>query len=416
MRILKIKKARRKSMHKGRFVWQSIIVWMCFVAPVYGKVRGFEEISQKKYEQDVWHTYAHKKSGLEVIWIENDDVNKAFTIGVKTPTTNDTGVNHIIEHTVFTGSKAYPSPSVFFDASEAYPNTYMNALTSGDMTIFPFSTPYLSCYQKLCPIYLDAVFRPQFLETPYGFYEESFHVVPEEGRCGGVVYNEMKGAYGNADRGLYRALRQTIYANTPYAFDSGGAPNDIPTLTYETFIETYKQYYYPGNMKIILYGDLPVEEVLEQILPYVEKQEKKEGVSLKVNQLHDTASFEYAVLEDQDKGVLIKAFALNDGVGAEALQTLDLWMSAYLMSPKMYLESKLRETGIQIRWLRDTDLPQPIYALAAVNIPLDKMEETSKKIDEVIEEALKLGGRNVFLEQDILKEAIIEAFILHKVY
>lgn len=392
-------------MNRGSFVWSSIIICLCFISPVYGKVNGFKEISKKQYNEDTWHTYEHDKSGLEVIWIENEDVNKAFTIGVKTPTYNDTGVNHIIEHTVFTGSKCYPSSSVFFDASEAYPSTYMNALTSGDMTIFPFSTPYIACYNELRQIYLDAVFQPNLLEQPYGFYEEGFHSVPSEGRCGGVVYNEMKGAYSNLDRSVYRTVRQMIYAGSHYAYDSGGAPNAIPTLTYEDCVKTYKNYYYPGNMKIIVYGDLPIEETLESILPYVEGVEKKEDIDLGVEQINPIKEASYEVLPTKDRACIVKAFALKDGVTAEEIQQLDLWMSAYLMSPQSYFQSQLLARGIHAKWLKDDDVPNPIYAVVVSDIPKEDIDKCSNMLDKLFELAPKYLGKNVFLEQDILKEA-----------
>ena len=392
-------------MNTRNFVWSSLVICLCFISPIYGKVDGFKEINKKQYGKDIWHTYEHTQSGLEVIWIENDDVNKAFTIGVKTPTVNDTGVNHIIEHTLFTGSKNYPSPSVFFDASEAYPSTYMNALTSGDMTIFPFSTPYLSCYNALRQIYLDAIFAPNLLEQPYGFYEEGFHHVPEENRCGGVVYNEMKGAYSSIERAVYRAIRQTVYDKTHYAFDSGGAPNAIPTLTYDEFVDTYRRYYYPGNMKVIVYGDLPIEETLESILPYVEGKERQEGINLGVASINPEQNICYDILPTQDKACLVKAFVLEQGITAKQIQDLDLWMSAYLMSPQTYFQGKLLERGLHAKWLRDDDVPYPIYAIALTDIPYEKVEECSKMLDQLIEETPKHLKTNVFLEQDILKEA-----------
>lgn len=392
-------------MKQRKIVWSIMIVLLCLATPTYAKVQGFKEVSKKHYGEDIWHTYEHSQSGLEVIWIENDDVNKAFTIGVKTPTTDDTGVNHIIEHTLFTGSNKYPSPSVFFDASEAYPSTYMNALTSGDMTIFPFSTPYLACYNALRDIYLDAVFMPNLLNQPYGFYEEGFHHVPGEGRCGGVVYNEMKGAYSSVDRAIYRTIRKAIYKESHYAYDSGGMPNAIPTLTYEHFVETYKHYYYPGNMKIIVYGDVPIKETLASILPYVEGEEKQQGIDLGVQAINKVKTETYEVLPNQDRACIVKAFVLENGVTAKALQQLDLWMSAYMMSPQTYFQSKLSSLGIHARWLKDDDVPYPIYAMVVTDVPEDKIEAYSQKIDQLFEEMPKHMGKNVFLEQDILKES-----------
>ena len=395
---------------KNKLLFKSILFFLvCLALPVYGKTSGFREISKKRYDADCWHTYRHDASGLEVIWIENKDINKAFTIGVKTPTVDDTGVNHIIEHTVFTGSEKYPSSSVFFDASEAYPSTYMNALTSGDMTIFPFSTPYLSCYNHLRSIYLDAVFNPNLLRQPYGFYEEGFHYVPEEERSSGVVYNEMKGAYSSVDRAVYRTLRKSIYADSHYAFDSGGAPNAIPTLSYDAFLETYKRYYYPGNMKIIVYGDLPIDETLKDILSYVEKVDltkgPKEGIDLRVQETSKIKQGTYEVLPNKEKGCLVKAFVLKEDVTAKELQQLDLWMSAYLMSPQAYFQNMLMSNGIHAKWLKDDDVPYPIYAIALTDLPYEKMETYSKLLDRLFEEVPSHLQKNIFLEQDILREA-----------
>ena len=392
-------------MKKNGFYLMGMMILCFMVSPVYGKVEGFKETHRKIDEKDTWHTYTHEKSGLEVIWIENKDVNKAFALGVKTPTTNDTGVNHIIEHTVFTGSKKFPSSSVFFDASEAYPNTYMNALTSGDMTIFPFSTPYISCFNALRDIYLDAIFNPNLLREPYGFYEEAFHSVPEEKRYGGVVYNEMKGAYGSIERAVYRGIRETIYKDSHYGFDSGGNPNVIPTLQYEAFVQTYKRYYYPGNMKIIVYGDIPIEETLRGLLPYVKNSPKQASVDLDVATLHIQNRYEYENLPTKDTGCVVKTFVLDKRITAKELQELDLWMSAYLMSAKTYFQNQLQGLGIHARWLRDTDVPYPIYAMVVGDVPVDKMDQCSKVLDRLFEETAKHLTKNVFLEQDVIKEA-----------
>ncbi len=393
-------------MRKNKPIYGILFILICFITPIYGKSSEFKEVKKEKYQQDIVHTYYHEKSGLEVIWIENQDVNKTFMIGVKTPTTDHTGVNHILEHTLFTGSKNYPSPSLFFDASEAYPSTYMNALTSGDMTIFPFSTPYLPCYEKLLNIYLDAVFQPNLLKEPYGFYEEGFHFVPQEGRSGGVVYNEMKGAYGNMERMIYRSLRNMIYEDTHYAFDSGGMPDAIPTLTYEAFVETYYRYYYPGNMKVIVYGAVPIKETLDTILGYVENiEDKKPDVDLSVKTLSKTPRLEVAGLPNTDRACIAKSFVIQEPVSSTDIQKLDLWMMAYLMNPQTYFQSRLLQQGIHVKWLKDDDLPYPIYTVVMTDVPCTEVENYEKLLDIIIEMAPKHLAKNVFLEQDILKQA-----------
>lgn len=391
-----------------RAIILSLIICMSVAFPVQAKVEGFKETLRKKYGEEIWHTYTHSKSGLEVIWIENKDVNKAFVIGVKTPTVDNTGVNHILEHTLFTGSKKYPSSSVFFDASEAYPSTYMNALTSGDMTIFPFSTPYHTCFNELREIYLDAVFNPRLTEMPYGFYEEGFHCVPEENRYGGVVYNEMKGAYSSLDRAIYRGIRQAIYENSCYAYDSGGSPNAIPTLTYENFVETYKRYYYPANMRIIVYGDIWIEETLASIGNYVATYEKQKDVSLweaKRDSISSEHRIERNVLPEQSSTCIVKAFVLPENTSPNDLNELELWMSAYMMNPQTYFQGTLLKEGIQAKWLKDDDLPYPVYAVVLTDVPEDKIDEYDKLLDKLFATTPKYFGKNYFLEQDILKEA-----------
>lgn len=367
--------------------------------------KGFKEIRKERYKEDVLHTYRHEKSGLEVIWIENKDKNMAFTLGVKTPAKDDTGVNHIIEHTLFTGSEKYPSSSLFFDANEAYPCTFMNAMTSGDMTLFPFATPYEACYKALLSIYLDAIFKPQLLVSPYGFYEEGFHKVPEENRIGGVVYNEMKGAFANMDRTIYRQLRKMIFKGTHYSYDSGGNPNAIPALTYEQCLATYKAFYYPGNMKIILYGNIPIEETMQTIGSYLKDyQQARPAIDLGVSAINETHSQEVKALRGTDKACIIKAFVLDDNTQAAALQDLDLWMAAYLMGTQSYLQMGLSAMGLHTKWLKDDDVPYPVYALVISDVPVDKTQRISQEVEALINQAFDGVRQNVFLEQDMLQE------------
>lgn len=405
------KRKRRKFMRKQQCVVTWILTLLILLQPLpvaarQRKVDGFKEIKKEKYKADILHHYKHLASGLEVVWIENKDINKAFVLGVKTPTTDNTGVNHIIEHTLFTGSQNYPSASLFFDANEAYPCTYMNALTSGDMTIFPFATPYEASYDALLPIYLDAVFKPNFLQIPYGFYEESFYYEPIENRYGGVVYNEMKGAYGSIDRAIYRQIRQMIFKDTHYAYDSGGNPEEIPRLTYEQCKETYDNYYYPGNMKIIVYGKLNIESVLKRIASYLTNTTNPQvEVDLSVSKLNEEHTGTFEVLPSASKGCLVKAFVLDAATSSEKLQQMDLWMTAYLMSPQAYLQSQLNKQGYHIKWLKDDDVPYPVYALIIMDLPIEQMKSCEELVDHLLEECKGKEQRNVFLEQDMLKES-----------
>lgn len=390
-----------------KFIYSIIIAFFC-VTTCYAKAEGFKEGGKKTYDQDILHTYTHEQSGLEVIWIENHDSIKSFMLGVKTPTTDSTGVNHIIEHTLFTGSKKYPSSSLFFDASSQYPHVYMNALTSGDMTMFPFSTPYMACYKALVDIYLDSIFHPGFLENPYGFYEEGFYCAPTENRVGGVVYHEMKGARGNAYRSIYRNIRKSIYEGSVYAFDSGGDPNEIPTLTYDQFINTYKSYYYPANMKVILYGDLPIKEILGMIEDYVEDEVKsKEGIRLEVDAISESKEEVREVLPYSDTACLVRSFVPMKKMSMEEELNLDLWLNTYLINPQSSFVEKLQYRGSgSVSFIKDDDLPYPIYSIIVKDIPLDQLELYKNTVNEALQETLTLrGGADQLLEAHTLSKA-----------
>lgn len=386
-----------------------ILSFLC-MSTCYGASSGFKETGKVKYGEDTLHTYSHEKSGLELIWIQNKDNLRSFTLGVRTPTTNSTGVNHIIEHTLFTGCKKYPSSSLFFDASEAYPATYMNALTSGDMTIFPFATPYMTSYKALLDIYLDSIFEPSLLEQPYGFYEEAFHYDPEESRCAGVVYNEMKGAYGSIERNMYRQIRESVYKDTIYAYDSGGDPNEIPRLTYEACLETYQKYYYPANMKIILYGDLPIKEILTTIDTYLTKSTndlvKKEPISLKVDTLSLTNKTKEKGLPQGEKACIIKSFVIKKQLSTVQIAQLDLWVNTYLVSPHAYFEKALQKLELyHVKVVKDDDLPYPIYSIVVQDVPRERVEETNQLLETILSNIPKDIYRDEALEKDTVEKA-----------
>lgn len=394
---------------KGCF-YLIFIMMTTLISPIQAKVCGFQEISKHRYGTDTMRQYKHEQSGIEVVWIQNKDINKCFVLGVKTPSTNNTGVNHILEHTLFTGSKEYLSSSLFFDAAEAYPSTYMNALTTGDMTIFPFCTPYDVCYKALLNIYLDAIFKPDLINQPYGFYEEGYHKVPGEKREGGVVYNEMKGAYENIERMIYRQIRNVVYKDTVYAYDSGGEPEVIPQLTYEDFVSTYKNYYYPANMKIILYGNIDIKETLGKIEGYVSEAFKREPIHLDSNKNDTVCSMNYEILPNTENAYLIKCFAMGRKLSAKEAQKLELWMTTYLMNSQTYFQNQLMRQGIHVNWLKDDDLPNTVYTLVVPEVPKHLVKQVDYIIDATLLQTREHLKQNVFLENDILKQAKL-AFI-----
>ena len=209
----------------------------------------------------------HKKSGARIAVISNDDDNKVFFVGFRTPTDDSTGVPHIIEHTVLCGSEKYPVKDPFIELAKGSLNTFLNAMTFPDKTIYPVASCNDTDFQNLMSVYMDAVFYPNIYKYEEIFKQEGWHYELEDAESpitiNGVVYNEMKGAFSSADDVLSRQILNSLFPDTCYANESGGDPECIPDLTYEAYLNFHRRYYHPSNSYIYLYGDMDVAEKLQ---------------------------------------------------------------------------------------------------------------------------------------------------------
>jgi len=210
--------------------------------------------------------FQHEASGARLFKISNDDLNKTFCISFKTVTESDAGTPHILEHSVLNGSKNFPVKSPFDILSKGSLNTFLNAMTGSDITLYPVSSMNDKDFQSLMHIYLDAVFNPLIYEDSRILEQEGWHRDLEHADSAmtykGVVYNEMKGAFSSPTRELGYLVDQQLFPDTPYRFSSGGYPAAIPTLSYEDFISFHRKYYHPSNSYIFLYGDGDTEAEL----------------------------------------------------------------------------------------------------------------------------------------------------------
>ena len=208
----------------------------------------------------------HRKSGARVVYIENDDNNKVFSIGFRTPPSDSTGVPHIMEHSVLCGSKNFPAKDPFVELVKGSLNTFLNAMTYPDKTVYPVASCNDKDFQNLMHVYMDAVFYPNIYEHEEIFRQEgwSYQLDSAEDKLkyNGVVYNEMKGAFSSPEGVLDRVILNTLFPDTSYANESGGDPEVIPELTYEQFLDFHRKYYHPSNSYIYLYGDMDIEEKL----------------------------------------------------------------------------------------------------------------------------------------------------------
>ena len=210
--------------------------------------------------------YEHKKSGARVLCLKNQDENKVFSIAFRTPATDSTGVAHITEHSVLCGSEKFPLKDPFVELIKGSLNTFLNAMTYPDKTVYPVASTNDKDFQNLMDVYCDAVFHPNCIKNPHTFSQEGWHyTLDEKGNLGysGVVYNEMRGAFSEPESVLERYIFHSLFPDTTYGNESGGDPEDIPNLTYEAFQAFHARYYHPSNSYIILYGDLDMEEKLK---------------------------------------------------------------------------------------------------------------------------------------------------------
>jgi Zn-dependent M16 (insulinase) family peptidase len=232
---------------------------------------GFKLVSTKEIKEldSTVMIYKHVSSGAELIYMKNKDINKFFDINFRTLPTDNTGVDHIIEHSVLCGSKNYPVKSPFLQMMKQSLSTFLNALTGSDYTMYPSGSKNEKDFQNLLSVYMDAVFYPNILKDPKIFKQEGWtydiDTIDSELRLNGVVYNEMKGYASSPFSYMDNKIKESLFPDTPYRWVSGGDPDAIPTLTREKLIKTYQKYYTPSNCCIFLYGKLDIEKNLKFI-------------------------------------------------------------------------------------------------------------------------------------------------------
>ncbi len=230
----------------------------------------------------------HDVSGAAVLLVENNDDNKAFGIGFGTFPADDTGVFHILEHSVLAGSEKYPVKSPFLQLLKSSMASFLNAMTFPDKTVYPFATPNETDFKNLMDVYLNAVFCPLAMVDKGVFEQEGWHR-DEDGTVSGVVYNEMQGALATPDAQLQNALSRAMFPDTAYGFVSGGDPASIPALTYEKYVRVYRRHYSADNCCITLYGKMDMAEKLafldEQYLSRMPKSASRPRLTVQDEQV-----------------------------------------------------------------------------------------------------------------------------------
>ena len=349
--------------------------------------------------------YRHKRSGARVIFIKNDDNNKVFSIAFRTPSTASNGVQHITEHSVLCGSGKYPAKEPFVELAKGSLNTFLNAMTYPDKTVYPVASCNLTDYKNLTDVYLDAVFYPNTYKKPEIFKQEGWHYESdgENVTLNGVVFNEMKGAYSSPDDVLEHGILEALFPESSYRYDSGGNPEIIPTLTYEDFLSFHKNHYHPANSYIYMYGDLDIEERLEYLdREYLGKFDKADFT-------FDTAvpeqrefeapvrkSYPYAVLPEEagdNKAYLSYSWIIGKAVDDELCLAADILDYVLVSAPGAVLKQRLLDEGIatDISSAFETSLYQPVFSVIAKNADEKDADRFEKIINDVLLEVMDKG-------------------------
>ena len=311
---------------------------------------ALSEIDATLYE------FAHKKSGARIIYLDREDENKTFAIGFATPPEDDTGVFHIIEHSVLCGSKKYPLNDPFAELLKGSLNTFLNAMTYEDRTIYPVSSRCEKDFLNLVDVYLDATLSPNMLKNPSIFKQEGWHYEydSEENKLSynGVVYNEMKGAFSSPDELGIEALNRSLFSGTSYCYESGGKPTAIPDLTYEQFKAAHAKYYDPSRARIMLDGKIDLDKILPIIDSHLAISEGGEPLSLAGSceaRVAEPMTIRYELSENEDehgKARVLYGYVFTDYSDREANLTASILCDILCSSNASPLKKALLENGL----------------------------------------------------------------------
>lgn len=344
------------------------------------KLNGFKvtRIREEKELNGRLVEMSHEKTGAELCWIDNGEVNKTFSIAFKTLPEDSTGVFHILEHSVLCGSDKYPVKEPFVDLLKSSMNTFLNAMTFPDKTMYPVASRNKRDFLNLTSVYLDAVFAPALRTNPNVFRQEGIHTeFDENGKplYKGVVFNEMKGAMSDLDSIIFRGINSVLFPDNCYRFNSGGDPRVIPDLTYEQYKAVYNSYYHPTNSRIFLDGDVPLEETLELIDSYLQKYEKSPTVHEINNQKPVTAdgTDSYGIAEGEDNGkktVLVLAKIVADWKENEKILAAQVLSDAIAGTNESPIKRAVLSSGLaeDFSLFVEDGIAQPYLLIVARNI------------------------------------------------
>ena len=372
------------------------------------RIERIDEINGTAYEMK------HEKSGARLIYIDSPDSNKVFNIAFRTTPHNSTGVAHIMEHSVLCGSRKFPLKEPFVELVKGSLNTFLNAMTYPDKTMYPVASKNDKDFHNLMDVYLDAVFYPRVREDAEIVMQEGWHYelenADDELTYKGVVFNEMKGVYSSPDSVLERQMMRELFPDTTYGVDSGGDPDYITDLTYEEFQEFYRVHYHPSNSYIFLYGDMNIEEQLaflnDEYLSHFDAIEVHTEVALQAPFTEGkVVSYPYSVGSEEptDNRTLHSfAYVLPD-VTPEYSLAFEVLTHALLTSPAAPLKQALVKAGIgsDVSGYYLDSIRQPMWTVQATGSNLDKQADLQRIVESTLQDLCDKGLDKELLEASL---------------
>lgn len=370
-------------------------------------LHGFTVTDTRNIGDSEFIMMCHKKTGARLAWLNNKEENKLFSISFKTIPEDDTGVFHILEHSVLGGSEHFPVKEPFLYMLRSSMNTFLNAMTFPDKTMFPISSRNNADFMNLTRVYLDAVFKPEIYTNPCIFYQEGHHIEyrsdDEKPSYKGVVFNEMKGVVSSVHERIESKLMAMLFPQSCYRFEYGGLPSAIPNLTYKQFIDTHKRFYHPSNSYIYLDGDVDIESVLELIDSYLAEYEKNDWlpeISLQtpVNSA-ETEYYEIAPEESEEKHTHIAiGKILASWEEREKVIAYSVLCEALAGSNDSPLKRALLDTGLclDVELSLSDGLAQPFGILRINNTDKSDYDNILTAVKDIVSDIVENGiGHNI---------------------
>ncbi|MBQ8597517.1 MAG: insulinase family protein [Lachnospiraceae bacterium] len=366
------------------------------------------EIIEKRFISDLnseGYILKHKKTGANVTLLLNDDENKVFYIGFRTPPADSTGVAHILEHSVLCGSENFPVKDPFIELAKGSLNTFLNAMTYPDKTVYPVASCNDKDFKNLVHVYLDAVFYPNIYKEDKIFRQEGWHYemdsVEDDLTINGVVYNEMKGAFSSPDDVAAREMMNSLYPDITYGLESGGDPQVIPELTYEEFLDFHRKYYHPSNSYIYLYGNMDSAEYLE----FIDEKYLSAFDSLKVDsEIKLQPAFEaprelvkeYSIMEDEsleENTYLTYNVAMGSSLDKKLYIAMDVLDYVLCSAPGAPVKQALIDAGIgkDVDSMVEAGIYQPYFSVYAKSAEAEQKDEFVRIIEDVLKEQVSKG-------------------------